>query len=348
MKAICVTAGRELEVREVPEPRDPPPGHLVVRIEAAAINHGDKTFLKRPEAAGPALARSLHDVWGASAAGQVVAAGPGVPDGYVGRRVAIYRSIGRGPDTVGLWCETAQVPHTACLRLPDGADARDYSGSLVNMVTAQAFLETAAADGHRGVLATAGNSATGHALAALARRRGTKALLLVRSQAAKTELEQHGIEDVVVVDERTDLQAAGARAAAMEATAVFDGIGGGGLSRLLPHLPQRSTVYAYGFLAGLEPVSFASALLMSKDLTLRRFSNFESPTVRDPEALERAMRELEAAAGDRLFHTRIGRRFALDAVEEAMGFEEAGTYSTATGNKPTGAKPMGAKAVFVA
>ncbi len=332
MRAICVTAGRQLEVREVPEPRDPPPGHLVVRIEAAAINHGDKTFLARPEAAGPALARSLHDVWGASAAGEVTGAGPGVPDGYVGRRVAIYRSIGGGPDTLGLWCETAQVPHTACLRLPEGAAARDYGGSLVNIVTAHAFLETAAADGHRGVVATAGNSATGHALAALARSRGTAALLLVRSPAAKAELERHGIGDVVVVGEGTDMAAVGERAVALDATAVFDGTGGGGLGRLLPHLPQRSTVYAYGFLAGLEPVSFPSALLMGRDLTLRRFSNFDTPAVRDPLALGKAMRDLEAVAGDPLFHTRIGQTFALDAVDAAMAYETS----------------PGAKAVFVA
>ena len=321
MRAICVTAGRQLEVREVPEPRDPPPGHLVVRIEAAAINHGDKTFLARPEAAGPALARSLHDVWGASAAGEVTGAGPGVPDGYVGRRVAIYRSIGGGPDTLGLWCETAQVPCTACLRLPDGAEARDYGGSLVNIITAHAFLETAAADGHRGVVATAGNSATGRALAALARCRGTAALMLVRSPAAKAELERHGIREVVVVDEGTDMAAVGERAVALDATAVFDGIGGSGLGRLLPHLPQRSTVYSYGFLAGLEPVSFPSALLMGKDLTLRRFSNFDTPAVRDPRALETAMRELEAVVGDPLFHTRVGQTFALDAVDAAMAYE---------------------------
>ena len=76
MKAICVTSRREIELRDIPAPRAPPAGHLVVRIEAAAINHGDKTFLKRREAAGPALARNLHDVWGASAAGEVIAAGP--------------------------------------------------------------------------------------------------------------------------------------------------------------------------------------------------------------------------------------------------------------------------------
>ena len=330
MRAICVTPGRELEVRDVPEPRDPPPRHLTVRIEAAAINHGDKFFLKRPEATGPALARSGHDIWGASAAGEVVAAGPEVPDGYVGRRVAIYRSIGGGPDTVGLWCERAQVPYTACLRLPDGAEARNYSGSLVNIITAYAFLETAAAEGHRAVVATAGSSATGRALAALARRRGVAALMLVRSETAKAELERHGVEDVLLVD-GTALDAFGHRADALEATAVFDGVGGGGLSRLLPHLSQGSAVYAYGFLAGPEPVAFPSALLMAKNLTLKRFSNFETPTVRDPRALERSLHALEAEAGDPLFFTCVGRTFALEEVGAAMAYE---------------ASP-GAKAVFV-
>ena len=331
MKAVCVTTARGLEVREVPEPRDPPPGHLVIRIEAAAINHGDKTFLKRPEAARPTLARSLHDIWGASAAGEVVAAGPGVPDGYVGRRVAIYRSIGGGPGTVGLWCETAQMPYTACLRLPDGVDARVYAGSLVNIVTAYAFLETAVADGHRAVVATAGNSATGRALATLARRRGLAALMLVRSPAAKVELERHGIENVLVVDDRTDMAAVGERTVALEATAVFDGIGGGETSRLLPYLPQRSTIYAYGFLAGPEPVSFPSGLLMGRDLTLRRFSNFDSPTVRDPLALRRGMQELETVAADPLLHTRVGRSFTMNEVDAAMAYETS----------------PGAKAVFV-
>ena len=187
--------------------------------------------------------------------------------------------------------------HTACLRLPDSVDARDYSGSLVNIITAYAALETAAADGHRGVVETAGNSATGYALAALARSRRTDARILVRSPATQAELERHGIENVVVVDDQTTMESVSERAVALKATVVFDGVGDGGLSLLLPHLPhlpQRSTIYAYGFLAGLEPVSFPSALLMGKDLTLRRFSNFDTPAVRDDQVLERGMRELEA------------------------------------------------------
>jgi NADPH:quinone reductase len=322
LKAICVTPSRELEVRDVPELGDPPPGHLLVRVEAAAINHGDKTFLKRPGAAGPALARSGHDVWGASAAGEVTASGPGVPEGYVGRRVAIYRSLSPAPYTVGLWCEHAQISWTACLRLPDEATPHDYSGSLVNLITAQAFMATAVADGHRAILATAGSSATSRALAVLARRRGMPMLLLVRSEAARSELERFGSFEVLRVggaDEGLDQVAS--RAAKVRATAVFDGVGGGALGRLLPHLAQGSTVYAYGFLAGPEPVSFPSSLLMTKDLTLRRFSNFETSTVRDPVRLRQALRALEQQAHDPLFTTRVGRTFSFEDIDAAMAYE---------------------------
>lgn len=47
----------------------------------------------------------------------------------------------------------------------------DYSGSLVNIVTAHAFLETMAAKDHTGVIVTVGASATGLAIAALARQK---------------------------------------------------------------------------------------------------------------------------------------------------------------------------------
>ena len=52
MKAICVNADRKLEVRDVPTPDIAPPGHRIAEIRGAAINHGDKSFLINPGAAG--------------------------------------------------------------------------------------------------------------------------------------------------------------------------------------------------------------------------------------------------------------------------------------------------------
>ena len=124
MKAISIdTSSRSLEIRDVPAPGTPPPGHVVVDIEACGINPGDKTFLTAPGAAGAVL-NGLNTVWGASAAGKVSAIGTDVPQDFLGRNVAIYRSLGNSEQTIGLWCEQAQVPCTSCVILPDHVSAR--------------------------------------------------------------------------------------------------------------------------------------------------------------------------------------------------------------------------------
>jgi NADPH2:quinone reductase len=319
MKAICVTPNRELEVREVPTPTEPAPGHLLIDMAASAINPGDKTFLKLPIAAGNAAIPTRYDVWGASGAGRVVTVGSGVPTEYAGKQVAIYRSLGRTPESVGLWCERAQMPYTNCLILPEHVQAKNYSGSLVNVITAYAFLEELATAGHRGVIATAGNSATGYALASLARRRKLPAILLVRTEAAREELHRRGVEHVLVINEGlTDTL--GSLSAKLGATAVFDGVGGGLIGKIAPSLPANSTVYCYGFLAGAEPLAIPSSLLMMKNLVLRRFSNFESMTVKEPGRLESALNVLKGISDDPMFVTRLGTEFRYDQIQLAMAY----------------------------
>jgi len=330
MKAICVTADRSLELRDIPTPTEPPPGYLLVDIKASAINHGDKFFLRTPQAVGNAAAFRSHEVWGVSAAGTVVAVGAGVPPGYAGKSVAIYRSLQRDRPVIGLWCERAQIPYRSCLPLPDHVQAKAYSGSLVNVITAYAFLEEATTAGHGGVIVTAGNAATGHALAAFARRRRMPAILLVRTPAAQAQLQDRGIEHVLVIKEGF-LTELGELAARLGATAVFDGVGGDLVTNIAPLLPMNSTVYFYGFLAGAAPVSVSSLLFMGKNLTLKRFSNFESATVRDVAKLDAAFKDIQSCIDDPLFETRTGREFRLDEFDAAMSYEAV----------------PGAKAVFV-
>ncbi len=320
MKAICLDENRDLTLRDIASPGTPPAGHVTVRVAAAAINPGDIFFQK--SAGGPAgtLATRIERVWGASAAGTVTAMGDGVPAHYAGRKVAIYRGLQVQEPVLGLWSETAQVPYLSCLPLPDHLDPLDYSGSLVNVATAYAFLEQASAEGHRGVLITAGGSATGRAALALARRRGLPALVVVRTAAAKADLIESGVPHVLASDEPDFTSDLGRLAEALEATAVFDGVGGALVSRLLPVLPQRSSLFCYGFLSGPETMSFHSSLLMMKDLTIRRFSNFESPSVKDPHKLAAMLADLESCIGDPAFRTRIGRSFALSEFEAALGY----------------------------
>ncbi len=326
MRAVTVTATRELECREVPTPEQAPSGHLLLEIDAAAINHGDKTFLKTP-AATTGLNTSKDDIWGASAAGRVLAVGAGVSADLVSRKVAVYRSLTPSAKTVGLWSERAVIPVTSCIVLPEELSTADYSGSLVNVVTAHAVLEQATAEGHTGVVVTVGGSATGLALAALARLKQIPVLFLVRSERAAEALRALDLQHVLVTSDAGFDMAFEELAAELKATAVFDGAGGDLITRIAPRLPRNSTVWFYGFLAGAAPVTVPSATFMAKNLTMKAFSNFNSATVRDPEKLKRALDYLQQHIADPLFRTKVGRTFRLDEIGDAM------TYETAPGSK---------------
>ena len=323
MKAIRVGQDRNLELCNVPEPAEPAAGYVTVRIAAAAINHGDKTFLKAPDAAGATRARStrVHDVWGASAAGTVTAVGSGVPERYRGRKVAIYRGLQGDLPGVGTWSEIAQLPHLTCLPLPDDVDERDYSGSLVNAATAYSFLEQALDEGHKGILATAGSSATGRAMLALSRRRGVPLALLVRRAESKGELIKLGATHVVSTEDEDFLLQLERMSEELRTTAIFDGVGGALIGRIMASLPARSTFFFYGFLSGSEPVSFNSALFMRKGTTMRRFSNFETATVQDPKRLAAMLQDLESVIADPLFRIQTGKEFGFADIEMAMAYD---------------------------
>ncbi|WP_407181536.1 zinc-binding dehydrogenase [Bradyrhizobium sp. STM 3562] len=308
-------------MRDIRAPEAPPPGHILVDMDAATITHGDKFFLTRPLPGATRFVPDGHDVYGANGSGKVAAVGAGVPSEYLGKQVAIYKSISRSPDTIGLWCERAQVSYRSCLILPDDVRARDYCGSFANILTVYAFLSEIQAKGHKGIIVTAGNSATGYIAASLTRRRNVPAIFLVRSASAREELIQHGVENVLLTRQDDFEAELGKLTTQLGTTAVFDGVGGALVSRILPILPMNSTIYIYGFLGGSVPITLPTMLLMEKNLTLRRFSNLESATVSDPQRLAAAMKEIEGLVDDPLFKTRIGKEFSFHQIDEAMAYE---------------------------
>ena len=318
MRAICVTSQRTLEYCDVPAPEAPPSGHVLVDMIASAITHGDKFFLTRPMPGAPPA--DGHDIYGANGAGIVVAIGDGVPAAMLGKQVAIYKSLAKSVHTRGLWCERAQVHYSSCLVLPDHIVARDLCGSLANVLTVYAFLEEAVTGG-KGLIVTAGNSATGLVAAALVRRRGVPAMFLVRSAAARDGLLEHGTEHVLVSTENGFEDKFATLALELDATTVFDGVGGDLLSRILPHLPMNTAVRIYGFLGGASPIALPTTLLMGRNLMLRRFTVLESLIVTDPTRLANAFRELGNIMDEPLFQTRVGSEFRLDEIDHAMTFQ---------------------------
>jgi NADPH:quinone reductase len=152
------------------------------------------------------------------------------------------------------------------------------------------------------------------------RNRKLPAIFLVRNEAAREALSRAGVEHVIVTQEGfTDTL--GALSAELGTTAVFDGVGGDLLGKIAPSLPMNSTVYFYGFLDGAASVSIQSVLFMMKNLSMRRFSNFESRTVKEQERLIAALKALEDVIADPMFATKIGNVFSYDQIEQAMAYE---------------------------
>lgn len=213
------------------------------------------------------------------------------------------------------------MPFQTCVLLPDDVDVKDYSGSLVNVAAAYAFLDTAKAEGHSGVLVTAGSSATGKALVALARKRGVPVLLIVRSEEAKLDLVKTGIEreNVICSGDADFLVELEKRAQDLGTTAVFDGVGGSLIGSILLSLPKASTIYFYGFMAGPEKVEFPSRVFMLKSLSMKMFSNYNTVTVR--EKLGDMLSDLERFIKDKDFRTELGEEFKPEEIENAMAYD---------------------------
>lgn len=317
MKAVVLSNGT-LSVQDVPKPQQAEPGHLIIKINASAINSGDKFFLRFPTP--PGTVKSLYEIRGVSGAGEVLATGEGVPAEYQGKNVAFYRQLKYSEVVVGSWSEYAQIHFLDCTILPDNADPLDYSGSIVNTITPYAFLKQVIGEGHKGIISTAGNSATGIALLGFCLAYNFPLISIVRSEAGRKELEVLGAKNIVVQSDEDFDQQLTETALALAATAIFDGVGGQILNRILPLIPRSSVIYSYGFIGDSVPFSFNTSTLAVRNVSIRPFANTSTETVTNPEKLAQAQKDIGAVIHQPHFKTKIGKEFKLTEINEALAF----------------------------
>ncbi|MDN3584603.1 zinc-binding dehydrogenase [Mucilaginibacter flavus] len=316
MKAICSTPGG-VELQNVPMPVKAEPKHLLIKMGACGINPGDKSFIGRTFPIG--LVLSKYEIYGVSGVGNVVEAGDNVPEEYIGKHVAIYRSLVPSNHIVGTWSQYAHVHYLDCVILPDSVDMLDYSGSLVNIITPYAFLKQIQLEGHKAIITTAGTSATGIAMAGICLAYNIPHIAIVRTAEAKEELLDLGARHVLVQGDADFKNQLKDLAQALSATAVFDGVGGTILNDIIDVLPNNTTIYAYGFLGGSTPLTVHTSALI-RGITIKGFSNFRSATVLDLPELERAMQAISEIIHMPHFKTKRGPSFKLEDIADALAF----------------------------
>jgi NADPH2:quinone reductase len=109
-------------------------------------------------------------------------------------------------------------------------------------------------------------------------------------------------------------------AATLNTTAIFDGVGGPILNKILPLIPRGSVIYSYGYIGDSVPFTFHTSMLALKNVTIRPFANTSTETVKNEEQLAKALKDIGHVIHMPYFETKIGQRFAFEQIEEALAF----------------------------
>ena len=218
MRAIVVREGggpEVLRLEQVPDP-EPGEGQVLVRVEAAAVNHFDLTQRQDPAATGT----SPPYTPGVDAAGTRV---------DTGDRVLVT-------GTSGTYAELVAVPLENVWRIPDSLDSARAAALGVAYKTAWASL--ADGDLQRGdtLLVQAGSSGTGQAAIDIGRHLGAT-VYATASESKLERLRELGAEPLAYDDPRIEQ---------LEAAVVYDPVGGSVFERSVTALGRGGRLVTPG------------------------------------------------------------------------------------------------------
>jgi len=249
------------ERRPVPKPgRD----QVLVKVAASPINPSDLATLggyygfKNPTPLIP----------GGEGSGVVVAAGPGMMGRYfLGKRVACLNQN----EGTGMWAEYAvRGVKGGVLPLRDEVSLEQGAMSIINPLTACAFLEIAQKGGHEAIVLTAAASSLGQKVNRLARSNGIQVVNIVRSESDAAVLKEQGAPIVLnSTDVDFDQQLHDACHQA-DAHLAFDAVAGPMTGQLLAAMPEQSKVTVYSALSH-EKMQVSPGLLIFEDKVIDNF-----------------------------------------------------------------------------
>ncbi|MDX1414693.1 MAG: zinc-binding dehydrogenase [Candidatus Promineifilaceae bacterium] len=245
MTAVVLDSYSGVEALRVEQCPVPKPGkdEVLVKVAASPINPSDLAFLdgrygfKNPPPVVP----------GGEGSGTVVAVGPGMAGRYfLGKRVACL-SQGNGS---GMWAEyVVTSTKGGALPLHQSVSLEQGALSMVNPLTASAFLEIAKEGGHKAIVLTAAASALGQMVNRLGRSEGLQVINIVRRDAQVELLKEQGAT-VVLNSSAADFdQQLHETCHQADAHLAFDAVAGPMTRQLLDALPEHSKVTIYSCLS---------------------------------------------------------------------------------------------------
>jgi len=292
-----------VSVRAEPEPACPEAG-VVVAVLARPINPADLLLLTGRHVFTPSLPAPV----GIEGAGRVIAAGPGSRLS-VGQLVAIPRG--------GTWTEQMALHDDDVLPLPEGLDIEQAAMICVNPFTAAGLLEGVPAGAT--VALNAGTSAVCRLILGLARRRGLRAIAVVRDLKAEAELIALGA--VAVVVDGDGLAGRLRAAAGAPIVRALDAVAGAASGRLFEAVAEGGELVVYGLLSGNQ-VELPAAPLVFRDVTVRGYSRLRGYAALPVARRAEIGAELVSLVQEGTFVSPVEARYPLAAVADALHHQE--------------------------
>jgi len=247
MKAILLTeADATLVVKEIPVPK-PRPGEVLVKMHASPINPSDLAFL----AGAYGIQKEYPTVPGLEGSGTVVAAGKGLlPKLWMGKKV----SCAAAKEHDGCWAEYMVTKAGMCVPLSKNTSLDQASMLFVNPLTAVAFFDVVKklpnpSKKQRAIINTAAASALGKMVIKLGQKYGVPVISIVRREEQIEILKKEGAKYIVNSSDTNFETKLKELAHKLNATVIFDAVGGKMVQQLLDAAPIGSKLFIYGRLS---------------------------------------------------------------------------------------------------
>lgn len=317
MHSVQINAfGKPWEVVEtvtLPDPGAPGSGEIIIDMEFSPINPSDLVLMRGLYGVKPKLPAPV----GTEGVARVVKIGADVAGLKEGDRVLFPR----GTST---WLTRSKVKADHLFALPANADPQQLSMLMVNPPTAYLMLtEYVALKKGDWVIQSAGNSAVGRAVIAIAKTMGVHTVSVVRRPELVEELKKLGA-DVVLV-EGPDLAKRVAEATGKaKIMLALDSVGGPGLMPLNDCLANGGTLVAYGVMSG-GPGPFFTAPNIFRDLTLKGFWLLNWFNRNSPERQIEVQKRMANWIADGTINTPVEATYTLDHSAAAISHAAKGT-----------------------
>lgn len=318
MKAVVrdMKADKGPYVAEIPIPA-PIPNYVIVKVLASPVNPID--YYRSHGLFGAAPYEPY--VCGNEGAGIVTEVGEGVPKDIIGKKVAVWPEIIEIKDKVGMWCQYARIPYSACVFIEDSQNCEEFCELFVNPLTLLSFVMLAKEMKCKTIIATAAMSALCKSLVKVCATEGIDVIGIIRKEEDLKTLLELGFKHALNLMKPEFEKELKEIAAKTDARIAFDAIAGDMPGKLLGAMPNNSTVFVYGRLSGKSPsVDSLKDQMEKENKKLQWFSVTDYKIIKDPEERKKALEYIQkdVKEGGKLFKINVVKRFTLDEFKTAF------------------------------